>query len=705
MKKFLLLFVSLTLSLSIFADEGMWLLPLLKKTNIKDMRAHGLKLSAEEIYSLNKNSLKDAIVIFGGGCTGEVVSPEGLVFTNHHCGFSSIQALSSVEHDYLKNGYWAMDRSQELPAPGLSVRFVRSIEDVSKKVLKGVKDDMPEKERNAKIDENRKELEEALKKANAGKQILVRDFFGGNQFFAFVIETYNDIRFVGAPPSSIGKFGGDTDNWMWPRHTCDFSVFRIYAAPDGVTPAAYSTDNVPYKAPVHLTVSTKGYKEGDFAMIIGFPGSTERYMTSYEIDDMLNVSNPNRIYIRGERQKILSERMATSDKIRIQYASKYASSSNYWKNAIGMSRGIKKLGVKAEKEAEEKAFAAWVNEKPSRVKEYGNALTLLRESTAELSPVDSEMQVLSEAVLRSIEMSGIARSVNTAIARGATTDKIKSGAADLYKDFDLETDRQVAIRMLEIVKEMLPAERLPEFYKTIDIYFGGDISAFVNDMYSKSVFTSQERFESVADQPDVLKNDPAAKLGNSVYEQYAALRKSRVAAMARFDEGHRLFIKGLMEMYPKKSFYPDANSTIRLTYGNIEPYSPADGVEYKYYTTLKGVIDKEDPTNPIDFTVPDKLKELYAAGDWGRYGDSDGKLHACFLSNNDITGGNSGSPVMNANGHLIGLAFDGNWEAMSGDVAFEPDLQRCINVDVRYVLFIIDRFGGAGWLLNEMTID
>ena len=709
MKKAIVGMLSLLVSLMAMADEGMWLLPLLQKLNIEDMQAKGLELSAEDIYKVNGSSLKDAIVIFGNGCTGEVVSADGLLFTNHHCGFGSIQALSSVEHDYLKNGFWAMSRQEELPAPGLTVTFIRNIEDVTKQVLKGVKDDMTFEQRGEKVKANSKALQEKLEKKNVGKNISIKEFFGGNQYFAFVMEVYKDVRLVGTPPYAVGKFGGETDNWMWPRHTGDFSVFRIYAAPDGVTPAEYAKENVPYKAPTHLTISTQGYKEGDFAMIMGFPGSTTRYMTSWEIDQMLETENPNRIYIRGERQAILKERMAADDAIRIKYASKYASSSNYWKNSIGMSRGVKKLNVKGKKEQIESDFTAWVWDgmKKKRIELYGNALPMIEQAIKEVTPIESDIQILSETLFRAAEIVVAPMRYRNALRRGESVEVAVEAMQKFYKDYDEATDRLVSARMFEVLREMIPAERRLESLAVIDTEFGGDVKAFTENLFNNSAFANEEKFIAAVSAEgglDAIKKDAAYLIMEDAMGVYNKLYKDAIPIQNNFKTGHRLFVRGLQEMNPEKSYYPDANFTLRLTYGSILPYSPADGVLYKYYTTIDGVVAKEDPTNPVDFTVDERLKTLHAAQDWGPYADADGTLHTCFLSTNDITGGNSGSPIMNSRGELIGLAFDGNWEAMSGDIAFEPALQRTINVDVRYVLWCIDKLGGAGYLLDEMTI-
>ena len=698
MKKLFLLFAAACVTFSAAADEGMWMLPYLQKMNAKDMKARGCKLSAEEIYSMNNSSLKDAIVIFGGGCTGEIVSPDGLLFTNHHCGYGSIQALSSVEHDYLKNGFWAMSRAEEIPAPGLKVRFIRKIVDVTSDVLGAVPDIAGGEERSRLVAEHAEAVKNRFEAENPGMEISVKPFFGGNQFFAFVIEVFSDVRLVGTPPTSIGKFGGDTDNWMWPRHTGDFSIFRVYAGPDN-KPADYAPENRPYKAEKFLKVSLNGYDEADFAMIMGFPGSTQRYMTSYEIDRMLEVENPQRIFIRGERQAILKEDMAASDKVRIQYASKYAQSSNYWKNSIGMSRGIKRLDVKGRKQEQEAAFRTWAAKNTLPTEGYVDALDKIRESVEETLPSYASLQYLQEAFLRAVEILTPARYSGS--LKGAELEKALKG---FYKDYNMPTDRRVAKRMFRIVKGN--CKELPSvFAEVIDKRFGGDTDAYVDYLYDNSVFADEQRALAAVASGRELKEDPAAVLSESIVGKMRELSKAQKEGRQKYADGHRLYIAGLMRMQPKKAWASDANFTIRLTYGRILPYNPADGIRYNYYTTLKGVMEKENPENPTEFTVPAKLKELYAAKDFGRYANAKGELPTCFLADCDITGGNSGSPVLNAKGSLIGLAFDGNWEAMSGDVAFEPELQRTIAVDVRYVLFVIDKFAGAGWLLDELQFE
>ncbi|WP_348715538.1 S46 family peptidase [uncultured Alistipes sp.] len=707
MKKLIAFAAAVTVAFTAAADEGMWLLPYLQKMNGKDMKSKGCKLSPEEIYSANRSSLKDAIVIFGGGCTGEIVSPEGLLFTNHHCGYGSIQALSSVEHDYLKYGFWAMSNEEELPVEGLAVRFIREIRDVTPELVGNVPSIAGEQEYRSIVEQNRKALLEQLQAEHPDKEVIVRSFFGGNQYFAFIIDVFRDVRLVGTPPSSIGKFGGETDNWMWPRHTGDFSIFRVYADREN-KPAAYSPDNVPYKAEKYLTVSTKGYKEGDFTMIMGFPGSTQRYMTSYEIDNMLDIENPQRIFIRGERQAILKEDMAASDKVRIQYASKYAGSSNYWKNSIGMSRGLKRLNVKAKKQEQEASFRRWAAENTLPEEGYIDALDKIERAVKGNSEPKALRQYLGEAFYNAVEILVPGRTIERLAAKGDTIPveqvrDLREAFADWYGDYSPSTDRKVAKRMLTIARENM--KRLPSFYtEIIDKEFGGDIDAYVDDLYDRSVVADEQKTLALLENWSAAEvaDDPVFRLVCSI-DAFSETVELDPELQALYAEGHRKYIAGLMRQFPDKSWASDANFTIRLTYGQVLPYRPADGVKYDYYTTLKGVMEKENPDN-AEFVVPAKLRELYEAGDYGRYANERGELPVAFLANCDITGGNSGSPIMNGRGELIGLAFDGNWEAMSGDVAFEPELQRTISVDVRYVLFIIDKFAGAGWLLDEMNI-
>lgn len=703
MKKLIISLIALValLPARLSADEGMWLLPFIEDKNIADMQKAGFKLSADDIYSINQNALKDAIVIFGGGCTGEVISPAGLLITNHHCGYGSIQGHSSVEHDYLKNGFWAANNAQEIATPGLGVVFIRSIADVTPEVLKGVTDKMTDEKRKAKIDENIRKVIAANDKKEGSKTISARvvPMFAGNQYILFNEERFGDVRLVGAPPSSIGKFGGEKDNWMWPRHTGDFSIFRIYAANGKAATADYDPTNKPYEAPVHLKVSTKGIETGDYAMIIGFPGRTNRYMTSWEIDQVLEQDNPIRIYIRGEKQKLMWADMIASDAVRIKYAGKYAGSSNYWKNSIGMSRGLQRLNVKAQKQTEQAEFLAWVAADAERQTKYGQALPLIEKAVTARRPIEKQNQIAKE-IFNSIEFIPFATSV---VENIKDTAKLREIGAKFFKDYNAPTDRRVSERLLEIYADYVPAGDTAQ----IDFFAAvrPNIKGWVESVFANSIFVDEAKYDEFLKNPsaEAIAADAAVVAARSVKKYGEKLRPALSAAGDMFARGQRLYLAGLLDMKGGKDMYPDANFTMRMTYGNVLPYRPADGVIYDYYTTLSGIIEKENPEDP-EFVVPAKLRELWAAKDYGRYAMKNGEVPVAFLSNNDITGGNSGSPVMNSRGELLGLAFDGNWEAMSGDIAFEPELQRTISVDIRYVLFIIDKFAGARHLVDEMTL-
>lgn len=713
MRKIVALSLGLILMLGTVAkaDEGMWLLPLINQLNAKQMKKMGAKLTAEDIYSINKNSMKDAVVIFGRGCTGEVISDQGLVLTNHHCGYGSIQQHSSVEHDYLKDGFWAQSLQEEIPTPGLSVTFLVRIEDVTKQVLDSIAGTKTEDQRELKASAVGKVIaDKAI--AGTGYSGMVRSLFGGNTYYLFVYETYTDVRMVGAPPSSIGKFGHDTDNWMWPRHTGDFSMFRIYAGKDG-KPAAFSKDNVPYKPRYHFPISIKGMKKNDFAMILGYPGSTDRYMTSYEVNENLHLSNPNRIFVRGIRQDILLKDMQANEAVNIMYASKYAGSSNYWKNSIGESRGLKRLHVFEKKQAQEQAFSSWVKQSPDRTEKYGNALSLIQSAVNGRKDLSNAQQYLSECFFSGVEIMSPARisaSFMGRIAKATDADKPaliadwKKALEGVYKNINMPTDKRVALAMFKIYREKVGAEYLPAFYKQIDSLYGGNSDLFINNLYEKSIFANQTSAMAFVENPsqELLDADPAVVMGGDVMKVLREVSAKIAPFEVDYDKGHREYIAGILEMEPNKAHYPDANFTMRMTYGSVLDYVPMDGVHYDFKTTLKGVMEKEDPDN-WEFVVSPRLKELYNAKDYGRYGVK-GEMPLAFITTNDITGGNSGSPVINGNGQLIGTAFDGNWEAMSGDIAFEPELQRTISVDIRYTLFIIDKFAGAKRLINEMTI-
>nr|WP_319500062.1 S46 family peptidase [uncultured Draconibacterium sp.] len=710
----LILLISIFMIGSAVAKEGMWLPSLIHKLNIKTMQDMGCELSAEDIYSINQSSLKDAIVALDrGSCTAEVISKDGLLLTNHHCGFGEIQQHSSVEHDYLQDGFWARSKEEELPNPGKTVTFLISVEDVTAKVLADVTDEMSESERNNKIDQVVRQLEREAK-GDSHYEVYIRDFFKANQYFLFVTETFKDVRLVGAPPQALGKFGGDTDNWMWPRHTNDFSMFRVYCAPDG-TPAEYSEDNVPYQPKHHLPISLKGVEEGDFAMVFGYPGSTNRYKTSWGIDYTMKVTNTARILVREKKLDIIADYMATSQKAKIQYASKHARSANYYKNAIGQNEALTKLGIIAQKQELEKEFTNWVNANADRKAKYGEALPLIEESYENVE-AEKAMEFAAEALLRGPEIFMFAYRASQLAdlleKPEENKDKIEAFAGRLeesldafYKDYDAATDEKIVAALMKIYAENISSNYYPSFYAEIQNKYKGDYAKYTEKMFKKSIFDNQEELTAFLENPSLktLKKDMVFQAAVDIFDMYRATSMSLREGDEKLLKGRRLFVAGLMEMQPDKKFYPDANSTMRLTYGTVMPYDPRDGVTYKYYTTTDGYLEKEIPGD-YEFDVPKRMKELLLDKDFGEYADADGKLHTCFITDNDITGGNSGSPVINGKGELIGIAFDGNWEAMSGDLDFEENLQRCINVDIRFVLWVVDVYAGAQNLIDEMTI-
>ena len=715
--KFLMLALICAISHPSKADEGMWLLQMMQEQHLIDrLKAQGLLLEAEDIYSPNQVSLKDAVGIFGGGCTGEIISPDGLILTNHHCGYDAIQQHSSIEHDYLKDGFWAKSRQEELPTPGLAFRFVERIIDVTDKVMEEIK--------SGKVKEEYtftqpylnqlaiREYQASDLKGKPGISAKALPFYAGNRYYVFFLKTYNDVRMVAAPPSSIGKFGGETDNWMWPRHTCDFSVFRIYADANG-EPADYSPNNVPLKAKKHLAISLKGIEEGDYAMIMGFPGSTNRYLTQSEVKQRMTATNEPRILIRETRQDVLKQEMAASDKVRIQYASKYASSSNYWKNSIGMNKAIidnKVLETKAEQEAR---FAKFAQEQGNA--DYAKVVGQIDAIIEKCNPILYQYTCFNEILRNGIEFSTPAQNLDSLKIAIQNKDKagiekftqrMKQAYAQIHnKDYDHEVDRKVAKALLPLYAQMVDAKDLPSFFETINLKFKGNYDAYVDHLYNNSIFANEKNFNKFINKPSVkaIDNDPMKAFVASKNQLGAKLSNDYTIAKQGLESLHKVYVRGLCEMYQPEPKSPDANFTLRLTYGNIKPYDPKDGVSYKYYTTLKGVMEKEDPNNP-EFVVPAKLKELYTKKDFGQYAMANGEMPTCFLTTNDITGGNSGSPVINGKGELIGCAFDGNWESLSGDINFDHNLQRCIAVDIRYVLFIIDKLGDCGHLIDEMTI-
>lgn len=713
MNKIVVSALALVFSLNgLMAHEGMWMMNMLKKINEAEMQGLGLKLSADDIYNINKSSVKDAIGRMNYGmCTVEMISPEGLTLTNHHCAYDAIQSHSSVDHDYLTDGFWAKTKSDELPIEGMVVSYLVRVDDVSERINAQLTDDMSEEERAAKVREMTTMIQKESMEGNQ-YEVDVKSFFGGNEFYAFSYITYTDVRLVGAPPSSIGKFGGDTDNWMWPRHTGDFSLLRVYSDKDG-NPAPYSADNVPYKPKHFLPVSLDGVQEDDFAMILGYPGSTDRYLSSYGVKQALEIDQPARVKIRGEKLRLLKEDMDASDAVRIKYASKYAGISNYWKYFQGQQRGLKRLKVYDKKKKLEDDFQAWLDKDKSRTAKYGETISSLSAGYAGIGKTKLAETYVQEAAFGSelFVMAYRAGQLKAALAAEdaqgieAAVAGLRARAEGHYKDYNMSTDRKLTARMMEMYSEAIPAALQPAFM----VKAGGknaDWTKVTKKIFDKSIFSSNAKLEAFLKDPNAKKlaKDPAG----IAMDQFLDIYRNKIGGeAAKFyemtDKGYRLLQAGLREMNPTKAYYPNANSTMRLTYGVVGDYIPADGMKYDYVTTTDGILEKEDPSND-EFIVPSYLKELIQKEQFGEYADENGDMIVCFISNNDITGGNSGSPVINGKGELIGLAFDGNWEAMSGDIAFESELQRTISVDIRYVLFVIDKYAGAKHLIEEMKL-
>ena len=695
-------------ALSTYADEGMWILKELNKQNLARMAELGFKPSVDKLYNENEPCVANAVVIFGGGCTGITVSNEGLIFTNHHCGFGSIQKLSSVEHDYLKNGFVSQNQSEELPVPGLSVRYLRETIDVSDRI-------------NSQIDKYQDEYQRLMAADSIGDAICdsigqnqflaaqVVPFYNNNKYYLVTYDVYRDVRMVFAPPSSIGKFGGDTDNWMWPRQTGDFSIFRVYANAEN-KPAEYDTANKPYHPKYVAEVSMQGYQNKDYAMTIGFPGSTDRYLCSWGVKQRIEDSNKPRIEVRGIKQALWSEAMQASDAVRIKYASKYAGSSNYWKNAIGMNRGLANLDVIARKQAEEKAFADWVAQSQDRVAKYGEVLSLLEKGYTSTSASRNALTYLSEAFANGAEIVRLARMVQSFDAEKSTAEEKQVFLEDrikaFFKDYEPTLDQKVLAAMLKIVRERVDEDRLPDIYTKIDKKYKGDYEKYAAYLFKKTSLLSEEKIAKIINDPKEyakISKDPAVELSLSAMMALYSLEQEMSDAEFDIYRGERLYFAGLKEMNPDKALPSDANFTMRMSYGSIGGYRPYDAAWYNYYSTDRGVLEKEDPTSD-EFYVQPEILDLFKKRDFGPYANEKGELQLCFLSNNDITGGNSGSPIFDKNARLIGLAFDGNWEAMSGDIAFEPELQRCIGVDIRYVLFMIDKWGKCPRLIDELKL-
>lgn len=705
-------------SLAGYADEGMWMLTDLKKQNAAVMQDLGLDISIDKVYCPDSISLKDAVVHFGGGCTGEVISAEGLVLTNHHCGYQYIQQHSAVEHDYLTDGFWAMSREQELPCEGLTITFIDRILDVTDYVQEQLKkDEDPEGLNYLSPSYLSTVAKRFAKKENIKTDdftvLELKPFYGANKYYLFVKTVYKDIRMVGAPPSSIGKFGADTDNWMWPRHCGDFSIFRIYASKDG-KPANFAADNVPLKVKKHLAINMNGIKEGDFTFVMGFPGRNWRYMISDEVEERMQTTNFMRDTVRGVRLRVLGEEMTKDAKTRIQYAAKYASSANYWKNAIGMNEGLVSLKVLDRKKDEQKRLLAFGDETGNE--SYRQAYESIKQIVAKRHDAVYHQQAIYEALMLGTEFSKIPDTDKLLEAlekndkkgiKAAITALQEQGKKFFNKDYSTVVDRKVSKQLLALYAQLIPAGQRISIFKVIDGQFAGSTDAFVDACFDRSIFRSSKALAAFLQNPsaDKLKKDLMVQYAKSVKEGYKATDEAMKAETNAYNRAHKTWVAGMLALKQKegKAIYPDANSTLRLTYGKIGSYEPADGKEYLYYTTLKGVMEKEDPENP-EFVVSPKLKELYEKKDFGPYAMADGRMPVCFVTATDNTGGNSGSPVFNSKGELIGVGFDRNYEGLTGDIAYNPQLQRAACVDIRYVLFVIDKYAGAKHLIDELTI-
>ncbi len=689
------------------ADEGMWL-PSLISQRITDMQEKGFKLDAEDIYSINQASLKDAVVLFGRGCTGELISPEGLLLTNHHCGYSQIQQHSSVEHDYLRDGFWAMSREEELPNKGLTVSFLERMEDVTEGILKGYEAGMSEDQRVEIVKANSKALiEEATKEGN-GLRATVEALYYGNQYFLFLYREYADVRLVGAPPSSIGKFGGDTDNWMWPRHTGDFSMFRIYADKDN-NPAPYSTDNVPYRPKKYFHISTRGVQEGDFTFIYGFPGRTQEYIHSEGVRYIEEIGDPHKIRLRTLRLEVMGKYQSQSQKVRIQYSSKHAGVANAWKKWQGEVKGIKKMKTVQTKQEFEKNFAAWAENG-----EFDGIVEKIGDIYKELEPYQFATDYYTETV-RTIELANFATSIARLFLEGHEDlvtfdqDKARELAATFYKDWHLPVDKESFIAVMNEYEKNVPADFKPEYYKD-KLASYGSIEAWAEDMFTNSIFIDQAKVEALtAADKDAVLADLATEFFNEFLKWfYADIRPVTTKLNQDLQLAYRDYMLGQMvycrtQRVPK-SFYPDANLTLRVAYGHIKGYSPADGVYYVPSSTIKGIIEKDNP-EIFDYNIPQALRDIYATKNYGRWADASGEVPVCFIATNHTTGGNSGSPVINADGELIGLNFDRVWEGTMSDIVFDPEICRNIALDIRYVLFTIEKIGNADYLFDEMTFN
>lgn len=718
MKRIVLSFVLLISLLAgrISAHEGMWIPLFLGEINEEQMKEMGMNISAEDIYSINQSSLKDAIAIFGRGCTSEVISEDGLLLTNHHCGYRNIQQHSSIEHDYLTDGFWAMSRDEELPNPGLTATFLVEMREVTEEVLKGIEEGMDEKKRAELVKENLEKLK-AENATDNGIDVKIKPFFSGNRYFMFLYEVFKDVRLVGAPPSNIGKFGGDTDNWMWPRHTGDFSLFRIYANQDN-KPATYSKDNVPYKPKKHLTISLKGVKKDDFTFVYGYPGSTQEYLISDAVELITEKENPIKIDLRTKRLNVMKAAQNMDAKVRIQYAGKVASLANGWKKWQGENRGIKRMDAINKKRLKEESMIKWMDENPEMKMKYGNIIPDYKNFYHQYTPLRLQYQYYREAGM-GIELVSFASKFKKLVEDlsveeidqakiSQESEKLENNISAFFKDYYQPIDKDIAVQMIEAYIKGVQAKDLPDYFQVIQKKSNGDYQKYVDDLFEKSIFTNEQTLNELIKEPNKktlkkITKDPAFQFALSLSNKYDELKEASEELTSGLSALDRKYMQMQMDFEPEKTFYPDANFTLRITYGKVDGYYPRDGVYYKHFTTLDGILEKENP-DIYDYVVEDQLKKLYDEKDFGSYAAENGDMNVCFTASNHTTGGNSGSPVFNADGYLIGINFDRNWEGTMSDIVYDPDQCRNITLDIRYCLLIIDKFAGAGHLVDEMTI-
>ncbi len=706
MRKQVLTFLLICVTFIVQADEGMWLLKEINSQNIARMQELGFTFPVDRLYDENNPSLKDAVVIFGGGCTGVAVSEKGLIFTNHHCGFGAIQRLSAVEHDYLKDGYSAKSFNDELYADRLTVSFLRSMENVTDRIVSNVPEVLSETQRALFIDSLSNELIREYEN-DPFTTARVVPFYSRNMYYVVLYDVFRDVRLVATPPQSIGKFGGDTDNWMWPRHTGDFSVFRVYADENN-NPANYSESNVPYKPKYVVPVSLAGVREGDYSMTVGYPGSTQRYMSSWGIKQRVESENKPRVEVRGLKQDIWWDAMTQNDTTRIKYANKYAGSSNYWKNSMGMNEAIANLGVINKKVILESRLDNWIKSNSVGTEKYGNTLTMLDEAYTGSVDLAKYTTYFLETFNNGIELIRFANTILRFDTNGTEEDKqafINDRLIESYKNYEPELDKKVLPLLMRHYAEKVPSELHPDIYQKIADEFNGDYEKYANWLFENSNFTSLEKLMLLLQSADtqLLTQDPAMELALSSADMGYELSGQMMPAYEKILKGEREFMAALMEMDKDKTFFPDANFTQRMSYGTVEGYQPRDAVWYDSFTTSEGILEKQKPGDP-EFNVQQYILDEISSGDFGKYADEEGRLRINFLSTNDITGGNSGSPVLNGNSELIGLAFDGNWESLSGDILFEPEMQRMISVDILYVLYTLESLLDASHLIEELNL-